>query len=241
MNAENSLSKAKQAPLTELDTSEAKSLLDPVFNGKFAPPTLPPPHYQKIVLNLPNKSINQILEEAFERAKVDVKTKFNFAFLGSEGCGKTALIGNLLGGNLGEEPRETSTRWTSSAIPEVVFWELQTNNWEESWFESQQLYIYDALVMVCVDHYAENELAIIKKALQWKIPLFFVLNKAELATESEGKLASLKELVQQQLEPLGLFQPFLYTTSTVQSEERLISFDEDKLMSDIVLVVSSRQ
>ncbi|KAI8388744.1 interferon-inducible GTPase-domain-containing protein [Radiomyces spectabilis] len=154
----------------------------------------PPP---KIVVN------EAYQKQAKDRLGIDA-SYYNVAVIGCAGTGKSSLVNGLLGykdrhvraAAVGETETTTEPKgYHHPLLPTLMIWDFPgagtQNQPANQYFEACSLGIFDALIIVSTDRLMAVDVKLARRALKYRIPVFFIRNKADLAIQSKIRKLSI--------------------------------------------------
>jgi len=150
--------------------------------------------------NMDPEELALVISETKEALGLDTN-KYNIAFVGSRGSGKSSLVNAFLqvkdsdpnAALVGEN--ETTVEMTPYSWPNehdhVVFWDLPGGSTPkhpaQTYFKDKTLLAFNCIILVTVNCFSELDLNIAVKAHSVGIPVFFVRNKVDVDIESRRR------------------------------------------------------
>eukprot|EP00026_Physarum_polycephalum_P014515 Phypoly_transcript_15037.p1 GENE.Phypoly_transcript_15037~~Phypoly_transcript_15037.p1 ORF type:complete len:259 (+),score=27.71 Phypoly_transcript_15037:86-862(+) len=230
------------------------------------PPASPPAHLAFLdTPAAPYTSFDRI-REARQNLGIDVVHHYNFAFVGASGSGKSSLVNALRQMNdsdpraaaVGEsETTQVATRYCHPSYAHIMLWDLPgagtTMHPASTYFRDKALFAFDCLLIVTDDRFLQVDLDIAKEAVEWKVPVFFVRNKADAALQSKRRRCKdtddikfmlrteVSKSILPQLERYGLHDRRIYIISSWAFIDSTIeTMDEQTLLVDIINTAAKR-
>ncbi|OWA51310.1 putative Interferon-inducible GTPase 1 [Hypsibius exemplaris] len=134
----------------------------------------------------------QMREAARKAVGIDCTNHYNFGVTGISGTGKSSFI-NAVRGLKSNEPGaapvgedETTLKiapFPHASYPHIVLWDTPGCGTFKipaaDYFQEQQLFCFDFLIVIIGRNIKEDELAIAKEARKNNVPVFFVRSKAD--------------------------------------------------------------
>lgn len=165
-------------------------------------PKNPCPVSQSLIAESPDLEINQKVEDINDKLRqlaeaqitnLDCKTKYNFAFVGNVGVGKSSLINSLRGIDDESDPNfatvgetETTTERKCYVHPKydhIVLWDFpgggtQTRPMKYYFFE-QKMFAFDHIIIVGAERMTDLDMYIAEEAKKYDVPFDFVRSKSD--------------------------------------------------------------
>ncbi|ORY99213.1 interferon-inducible GTPase-domain-containing protein [Syncephalastrum racemosum] len=165
------------------------------------PPPLPPPRFLPASLLGQKRqwTLDDLEAVRLRMAEFDCQQYYNVALVGCKGTGKSTLLNGLLGykdshvraAPVGEASATKEPRgYRHPVLQSLMLWDLPgAEENEKRYFERYGLGYFDALVIVSTDRLMATDVKLARKALEYRVPIFFVRNKADaVRTTTTGSI-----------------------------------------------------
>jgi predicted GTPase len=143
------------------------------------------------------KMEENLLSEARKALGIDAKEKYNIAFTGLSGVGKSSLINALRQVDDSDasaadvdivECTEETKDFQHPTLPRLVLWDMPgagtINNPAQTYFLDKRLYVFDCLIIVTGARVLQVDVEVAKQAQKFNLPVIFVRNKAREALDT---------------------------------------------------------
>lgn len=151
------------------------------------------------VPNFENENADQLREQARRVMAIDTVGKYNFAFVGFSGVGKSLLINALMDlddsdpsaaqVSAGVEGTMEVKHYQHPRMEHIVFWDTPGCGTilhpARTYFRDKMLYAFDCLIIVGEERFSEADITIAETAQQYGIPFVFVRSKMDQVMKNE--------------------------------------------------------